>query len=117
MLKVIKLTCPGDKLNLPPPIIPLTGVNEPGGINSTVVPIASHTARPKREPNMRLSTIMVIIKYTDLDVIIPFHFYINFKTFPFTSVFFKPRVIMGRLNVALLRYLSREDFRVLTAVS
>ena len=24
---------------------------------------------------------------------------------------------MGRLNVALLRYLSREDFRVLTAVS
>ena len=24
---------------------------------------------------------------------------------------------MGKLNVALLRYLSREDFRVLTAVS
>ena len=43
-------TSPGRRENFPPPPIPVTGGKDPGGINSTAVPTASHTARPRSDP-------------------------------------------------------------------
>ena len=43
-------TSPGRSENFPPPCIPVTGEKDPGGMDSTAVPTASHTARPRRDP-------------------------------------------------------------------
>ncbi|XP_019861650.1 PREDICTED: ubiquitin-conjugating enzyme E2 R2-like isoform X2 [Amphimedon queenslandica] len=51
---VSSVHCPGDRLYRPPPVIPVTGGKDPGGMNSTGVPIASPTARPTRQPRTLL---------------------------------------------------------------